>query len=207
MKKLTPREQQALEAIARLWRQRGYPPTLEEIGRVLGIRTRAGVYGHVLALEKKGYVQRGPGRRSLKVLRDVDGSAVPTSEEMVLIPSYDRVRGGPLDLARTDVDEFISVPKDWLRGRSGFAVRVVGDSMAPGLMEGDLAIVRSQGVAQNGDVVVALIGDEATVKRFQRERDRILLIPDNREHKTLEFPGGEGVEILGKVVRSIRALA
>jgi len=124
---------------------------------------------------------------------------------MTSIPRYDRVRGGPTDFARSDIEDFISVPMEWLRGEQGFAVQVVGNSMAPNLMDGDLVIIRSRAVAQNGDIVVALVDDETTVKRFRQLRDRVLLVPENPGHKTLEFPGGVGVKILGKVVHSIRA--
>ena len=205
MEKLTNREREILDMISRLRQVQGYPPTLQEIGDAVGIGTRAGVHRHLGALEKKGYLDRGAGRRSLKLLRDMLGRRVPTSEETVSIPRHDRVRGGPFDLARTDVEEFISVPRDWLRGGEGFAVQVIGDSMFPNLMDGDLAIVRSRAVAQNGDIVVALLGDEATIKRFQRLQDRVLLIPDNSDYKTLEFTSGQEIRILGKVVRSVRS--
>lgn len=204
MKKLTPREKKVLEAIVLLGRAQGYPPTLEEIGDAVGIGTRAGVSRHVQSLVHKRYLEQGKGRRSLRVVRNPGGFAVPSPGTMVTIPVYQRVRGGPLDLASTDVEDFVSVPREWLRGAGGFAVHIVGDSMAPTLEDGDLVVVKSRAVAQTGDVVVVLVGDEATVKRFRRVRDRVFLVPDNPKHKTLEFPRGEGVRILGKVVRSVR---
>lgn len=207
MEKLTDREKKILGTIAHLWDEQGYPPTLEEIGTVVGIGTRAGVLHHVRALERKGYLTRGRGRRSLKVLRGEEGLPVPAVEGIMCIPRYDRVRGGPLDLAKTEIEDYVSVPRDWLRGGPGFAVRVMGNSMFPNLMDGDLVIVQRRGVARTGEIVVALVGDDATIKRFRQLQDRVLLVPENPDYETLEFPGGAGLNILGKVVRSIRRFA
>jgi repressor LexA len=183
MKDLSPKQRQALEAILRCLRQRGMPPILEELAEAIGVKSRFGAFRHVRALEQKGYVRRLPGPRGIQVLKDPAGNPLPPEEQVGYLPVYDRVTAGPPD---------------------GFAVRVLTDSMAPTVAAGDIAIVRRQQVAMPGEIVVALIEDEAVLKRFERENDTVLLASDNPAYTPLRFPRGRGIQILGKVVGLLR---
>ncbi len=212
MKGLSPKQRQVLEEILRSLRQRGMPPILEEIAEAIGVKSRFGAFRHVRALEQKGYVRRLSGPRGIQVLKDPAGNPLPPEEQVGYLPVYDRVTAGPPVLAREEVVDYIPVPASWLGGGDGFAVRVVTDSMAPTVAAGDIAVVRQQQAAIPGDIVVALIEEEAVLKRFEREIDTVLLTSDNPAYTPLRFPKGEalrepqggGIQILGKVVGLLR---
>ena len=211
MKGLSPKQKQVLEEILRSLRQRGMPPILDEISEAIGITSRFGAFRHVRALEQKGYIRRLPGPRGIQVLKDPSGNPLPPEEQVGYLPLFDRVTAGPPVLARDEVVDYVPVPAFWLGGGEGFAVRVVTDSMTPTVAAGDIAVVRRQRVATPGDIVVALIEDEAVLKRFERENDTILLASDNPAYAPLRFPQaalrepqGETIQILGKVVGLLR---
>lgn len=210
MKSLSPKQRQALEAILMCLKQRGMPPILEEIAEAIGVKSRFGAFRHVRALEQKGYIRRLPGPRGIQILKDPAGNPLPPEEQVGYLPVYDRVTAGPPVLARDEVVDYIPVPVLWLGGGEGFAVRVLTDSMAPTVAAGDIAVVRRQQVAMPGEIVVALIEDEAVLKRFERENGTILLISDNPAYAPLRFPQalrepqGEAVRIVGKVVGLLR---
>ncbi len=220
MKGLSPKQRQVLEEILRSLRQRGMPPILEEIAEAIGVKSRFGAFRHVRALEQKGYIRRLPGPRGIQVLKDPAANPLPPEEQVGYLPVYDRVTAGPPVLARDEVVDYIPVPAFWLGGGDGFAVRVLTDSMAPTVVAGDIAIVRRQQVAMPGEIVVALIEDEAVLKRFERESDTIFLTSDNPAYTPLRFPQGKtlredfgelsraaqggGIQILGKVVGLLR---
>jgi len=222
MKGLSPKQRQVLEEILRSLRQRGMPPILEEIAEAIGVKSRFGAFRHVRALEQKGYIRRLPGPRGIQVLKDPAGNPLPPEEQVGYLPVYDRVTAGPPVLARDEVVDYIPVPVFWLGGGDGFAVRVLTDSMAPTVAAGDIAIVRRQQVAMPGEIVVALIEDEAVLKRFERESDTIFLTSDNPAYTPLRFPQGKtlredfgelsraaqggGIQILGKVVGLLRRI-
>ncbi len=213
MKSLSPKQQQALEAILRSLRQRGMPPILDEIAEAIGVKSRFGAFRHVRALEQKGYIRRLPGPRGIQVLKDPSGNPLPPEEQVGYLPLFDRVTAGPPVLAREEVVDYVPVPAAWLGGGEGFAVRVASDSMAPTVTRGDIVIVRRQPVAGSGDIVVALLEEEeAVLKRFAREVDTILLVSDNPAYAPLRFlrgealrePQGGAIQILGKVVGLLR---
>jgi len=204
MKSLSPKQTQALEAILHCLRQRGMPPILEEIAEAIGVKSRFGAFRHVRALEQKGYIRRLPGPRGIQILKDPAGNPLPPEEQVGYLPVYDRVTAGPPVLARDEVVDYIPVPVLWLGGGEGFAVRVLTDSMAPTVAAGDIAVVRRQQVAMPGEIVVALIEDEAVLKRFERENDTILLVSDNPAYAPLRFPQDDAIRILGKVVGLLR---
>src|SRR3972149_5492878 len=183
MKSLSPKQRQALEAILRSLRQRGMPPILDEIAEAIGVKSRFGAFRHV----------RAPS-----------GNPLPPEEQVGYLPLFDRVTAGPPVLAREEVVDYVPVPAAWLGGGEGFAVRVASDSMAPTVTRGDIVIVRRQPVAGSGDIVVALLEEEAVLKRFAREVDTILLVSDNPAYALITFPRGEGIQILGKVVGLLR---
>ena len=218
MKGLSPRQRQVLEEILRSLRQRGMPPILEEIAEAIGIKSRFGAFRHVRALEQKGYIRRLSGPRGIQVLKDPAGNPLPPEEQVGYLPVYDRVTAGSPVLARDEVVDYVPVPALWLGGGDGFAVRVLTDSMAPTVAAGDIAIVRQQQTAVPGDIVVALIEEEAVLKRFERVNDAVLLASDNPAYAPLRFPQairepqgealrepqGGGIQILGKVVGLLR---
>ena len=204
MKGLSPKQRQALEAILRLLRQRGMPPILDEIAEAIGVKSRFGAFRHVRALEQKGYIRRLPGPRGIQVLKDPSGNPLPPEEQVGYLPLFDRVTAGPPVLAREEVVDYVPVPAAWLGGGEGFAVRVASDSMVPTVTRGDIVIVRRQPAAASGDIVVALLGDEAVLKRFAQKAETVLLISDNPVHAPMRFPRGEGIQVLGKVVGLLR---
>ena len=204
MKGLSPKQRQALEAILRCLRQRGMPPILDEIAEAIGVKSRFGAFRHVRALEQKGYIRRLPGPRGIQVLKDPAGNPLPPEEQVGYLPLFERVTAGPPVLAREEVVDYVPVPAAWLGGGEGFAVRVASDSMVPTVYPGDIAVVRRQPVAGSGDIVVALLEEEAVLKRFAREVDTVLLTSDNPAHPSMRFAGGEGLKILGKVVGLLR---
>lgn len=203
MKGLTSKQRQVLEEILRSLQERGMPPVLDEISEAIGVKSRFGALRHVRALEQKGYIRRVPGPRGIQVLRNPQGQPI-LPEEIAYLPLFDRITAGPPVRAREEVLGYVPVPRRWLKGGEGFAVRVVSDSMYPTVSPGDVAVVRRQPVATPGAIVVALLGEEAVLKRFDRLKDAVLLVSDNAAHAPMRFPKGEGVQLLGKVVGLLR---
>ena len=187
MQGLTRRQEQTLEFIRRSIEQRGYPPTLREIGKYMGIRSTNGVNDHLRALERKGYLRREDMKsRALRLVEDTDEQVItdhPTSDEegVVEIRVLGRVAAGLPELAQENVVDTVRVDRMMVRGgREVFGLRVHGDSMIEaGILSGDYVFVRRQATADRGSIVVALIGDEATVKYFYPERDYIRFQPAN----------------------------
>src|SRR5262245_59878511 len=170
MQGLTKRQSQTLDFIRRSIVERGYPPTLREIGEYRGIRSTNGVNDHLRALESKGYLRREDlKRRALKLVEAPQTSRpVPIDEDMIEVQVLGRVAAGLPVLAEENVIDTVRIDRMLVRGgREIFGLRVTGDSMIEaGILAGDYIFVRKQSTADRGDVVVALIGDEATVKHF-----------------------------------------
>jgi repressor LexA len=183
---LTDRQKEVLEFIQRSIDGRGYPPTLREIGEHMGIRSTNGVNDHLKALEKKGYLAREDLKsRALRPLKSVEGGAVPANlgEDLVEIPLVGRVAAGQPLLAVENREDTVRIDRFFLGNhKSGevFALRVKGDSMVDdGIHDGDFIFVKKALTADKGDIVVALIEDEATVKRYYPEGDVIRFQPAN----------------------------
>jgi repressor LexA len=191
MQGLTQRQNQVLDFIRQSISQRGYPPTLREIGAHMGIRSTNGVNDHLRALERKGYLTREDMKsRALRPcgIEDLaprigNGTEVPLNEgaEVIQIEVLGRVAAGAPMLAEDNVIDTVHVDRTMLRGsRQVFGLRVQGDSMIEvGILNGDYIFVRKQPTADRGEVVVALLGDEATVKYYYPERDYIRFQPAN----------------------------
>jgi repressor LexA len=193
MQGLTDRQQQVLHYIRQSITDRGYPPTLREIGAHMGIRSTNGVNDHLRALERKGYLTREDMKSRALRPRDLDpvppapgpeGTATPANdlgEDMVEIPVLGRIAAGLPLLAEEHVLDTVRIERNLVRGgRDVFGLRVNGDSMIEaGILSGDYIFVKKQLTAQRGDVVVALIGDEATVKYYYPEKDYIRFQPAN----------------------------
>jgi len=197
---LTERQRQILEHLAMCIRRSGYVPSVRELGRALGLKSPSTVHQHLHALERKGYIKRQGDR--MRVLEITDRSPLPDAEEVVTLPLVGRVSAGLPILAEEHVEEMIPVPRRMVGWQEEcFLLTVRGDSMAgAGIMAGDLVVVRCQPIAQPGEIVVALYGEEATVKRLALEGGRPVLAPENSAYPVLR---GE-FEIIGKVVGLLR---
>ena len=205
-KQLTKRQQTVLETIREWIRERGYPPTIRELGQRLGIRSLRGVTTHLDAIAKKGFLKRESRARSISL-----SDLVAPFERALRVPVVGRIRAGEPVLAQEHVEGHVVVDGSWLGGSKAsdgvehFALKVQGDSMInAGILEGDFVIVRQQSTAQDGDVVVALLGDEATVKRFYKEGDHIRLQPEHPTMEPLVVTKQEPLTLLGKVVAVFR---
>jgi repressor LexA len=180
MQGLTKRQEMVLDFITQSITSRGYPPTLREIGSYMGIRSTNGVNDHLRALERKGYLKREDMKS--RALRPVNMESIPAPEsEVVEVPVVGRIAAGEPVLAEQNIEEIIFVDRILIgRHRDVFALKVRGDSMIDaGIQEGDTIFVRKQMHAERNEIVVALIGDEATVKYFQPEKDFIRFQPGN----------------------------
>jgi len=217
---LTPRQKEIFNFVKAFIKERGYPPSVREIGEHFDIYPRA-VFDHLKALEKKGYLKRRSSMsRGLEVLvfqgYEPYGSyqrAGPYGEHLKKegrlpireIPVLGRVAAGKPILAVEHVEGTIPLPTEWVKGREVFLLKVRGDSMSPYILPDDYVVVRSQPSAENGDVVVTLVGEEATVKRFFKKGRKIELKPDNDHWEPIQIEEGTGeVQILGKVIGVFR---
>ncbi|MEW6046376.1 MAG: transcriptional repressor LexA [Bacillota bacterium] len=201
-KELTPRQRQILDYIKRTVRTRGYPPSVREIGEAVGLSSSSTVHGHLARLEEKGYLRRDPTKpRAIELLEDRQ----IIRKEMINVPVLGRVPAGQPLLALQNIEDFFPLPVDFTEYEDVFMLRVRGDSMKnAGILDGDYVVVRSQPSARNGEIVVALVDDEATVKRFYREHDHIRLQPENPRYKPILT---QNVQILGKVIGVLRKVS
>jgi len=191
MQGLTQRQQMVLDFIRQSIHDRGYPPTLREIGARMGIRSTNGVNDHLRALERKGYLTREdmksralrPTKQAVDALGELDSGLSPANDaDMVDIPVVGRVAAGLPLLAEEHVIDTVRIDRNMVKGgREVFGLKVHGDSMIDaGILNGDYIFVRKQLTASRGDIVVALIGDEATVKYYFPEKDHVRFQPANK---------------------------
>jgi len=201
MQGLTDRQKQVQRTIYELYQQKGHPPTVREIGKKLGLKSSCTVQRHLDALEKKGYIKRSPTKaRSIEIVKSEDPRMVRTRS--VSVPLVGTVAAGQPLLAAENIEDLYALPSDLVGDDDAFMLRVKGDSMiGDGLYDGDLVVVRRQESAENGDVIVALLGDEATIKRFFRESGRVRLQPSNPSMQPIY---ASDVAIIGKVTMGIR---
>lgn len=199
MSNLTPRQAQILDYIRQEVLERGYPPSVREIGQAVGLSSSSTVHGHLGKLEEKGYIRRDPTKpRAIELVNDRE----VLRKEVINVPIVGRVTAGEPILAVENIEDFFPMPKDFANYEDVFMLQVQGDSMIEaGILDGDYVIVRQQAHAEDGDIVVALLEDEATVKRFFKERDHIRLQPEN---SLLSPIRASYVEIMGKVVGVFR---
>lgn len=199
---LTERQRQVLQFIKDEIRLKGYPPSVREIGEAIGLSSSSTVHGHMARLEEKGYIRRDPTKpRAIEVLDEPGG--IPR-KRTVNVPVVGKVTAGQPILAYENIEDHFPLPADFVNADSSelFFLSVQGDSMIEaGILNGDYVLVRRQQQATNGDIIVALIEDEATVKRFFKEDGHIRLQPENRFMEPIIVPD---VQILGKVVGLIR---
>jgi repressor LexA len=199
---LTKRQQEIFDFVKRYAGEHGYPPTVRDIGKAIGLTSSSTVHAHLSNLEKLGVLRRDPTKpRAIEVLVGKAKAAVGPSG----LPVVGQVAAGQPVLAEENIEEYVEVPS-FAGGEEGeFVLRVKGDSMKDvGIYEGDHVIVRRQDTAANGEIVVALVGDEATVKRFFREDDHVRLQPENA---ALEPIRSRDVQVLGRVVGVCRRVS
>ncbi|MEO7034309.1 MAG: transcriptional repressor LexA [Polyangiaceae bacterium] len=216
MQGLTARQEQTLDFIRKSIEERGYPPTLREIGEYMGIRSTNGVNDHLRALERKGYLRREDMKsRALKLVSGMGTPAGPPAkaaddDDLIEVRILGRVAAGLPLLAEENVIDTVRVDRMLVRGgREVFGLRVTGDSMIEaGIMSGDYIFVKKQSTAERGDIVVALIGDEATVKHFFPERDYVRFQPANSQMAPILVRASDfkSTMLLGKVVGVYRRL-
>ncbi|HLS89585.1 MAG TPA: transcriptional repressor LexA [Sphingobacteriaceae bacterium] len=206
---LTKRQREIMDFITEETERRGYPPSVREIGKAVGLRSSSTVHGHLTRLEEKGYLRRDPARpRAIEVLkprpvRRRSHAPVP-SRGTVEVPIVGQVTAGQPILAVENIEDTFPLPYDLVREDNVFMLRVRGDSMiGAGIHDGDMVVVRKQDHAQNGDIVVVLLEDEATVKRFYHENTHIRLQP---EHPNLEPIITRDAKVLGKVIGLFRRI-
>ena len=208
---LTFRQKEIFDFIKGFIKEKGFPPSVREIGEHFHVYPRA-VFDHLKALERKGYLRRRDSMsRGLEVLVFQggepygEGSRKEGKLPIREIPIVGRVAAGRPTLAIEHLEGTIPLPSEWVKGREVFLLKVKGDSMSPYILPDDYVVVRSQSTAENGDVVVTLVGEEATVKRFFKKGRRIELKPDNEHWETIQIEEGSGdVQILGKVTGVFR---
>lgn len=171
----------------------------------VNLRSSSTVHGHLARLEARGYLRHDPSKpRTIELLRDVDARPLRRASHTREVPLLGRVAAGAPVLAVEDAEATFPLPADWVRDDQVFMLRVHGDSMIDAaILPGDLVVVRRQPTAQNGDIVVALLGDEVTVKRFYREANRVRLQPENRHMAPIY---ATEVQLLGKVIGLVRRL-
>src|SRR5213592_2127944 len=206
---LTGRQQEIWKFLTDYVDAHGYPPTVREIGEAVGLASPSTVHAHLANLERAGLIKRDPTKpRALELRREPRGEPARAADVHRLPLVGEIAAGGPL-LAEQNVEEYLAVPEPLAAGGEEFLLRVKGDSMVnAGILDGDLVVVRREQTAQDGDIVVALAGDDetaedATVKRFFREDGRVRLQPENSE---LEPIYAAHVQVIGKVIGVFRAL-
>ena len=205
---LTKRQQEIFDFIKRYSAKYGYPPTVRDIGKAVGLASSSTVHAHLANLEKIGLLRRDPTKPRALELLDRAAAGVQAGVQTFLqpgLPLVGQVAAGQPIVAEENIEEYIQTPS-FAGGEDGeFLLRVRGDSMQDaGIIEGDLVVVHSQDHAQDGDIVVALVGEEATVKRFFQEADHVRLQPEN---SSMEPIRSRDVRVLGKVVGLMRNIS
>src|SRR4030095_8075721 len=205
---LTPRQREVLEIIEQHMQQRGYPPSVREIGEAVGLTSPSTVHAHLAALQRRGYLRRDPTKpRAIEVRWDPNSDAAIDRRPVRHVPLVGDVAAGTNVLAQENVEEVLPLPADFTGEGDLFMLRVRGDSMIEaGILAGDFVVCRSQKQADNGDVVGAGIpGDEPTVKTFTADGDRVVLQPANPRLSPMEFDAAD-VSVFGRVVTVMRRL-
>jgi repressor LexA len=205
---LTARQREVLEIIERHMQERGYPPSVREIGEAVGLTSPSTVHAHLAALQKRGYLRRDPTKpRAIEVRWDPNSDAVVERRPVRHVPLIGDVAAGTDVLAQENVEELLPLPVDFTGEGDLFILRVRGDSMIErGILDGDYVVCRAQATAESGDVVVAGIpGDEATVKTFTPDGDKVVLQPANPHLQPMEYDAHD-VRVYGRVVTVMRRL-
>lgn len=205
---LTGKRREILDFIAEHQREKGYPPSVREIGEAVGLTSSSTVHTHLTTLQRQGYLRRDPTKpRAIEVRYDARSGSPIERRPVRHVPLLGDVAAGTNVLAQESVEELLPLPEDFTGDGQLFMLRVRGDSMVEaGILDGDYVVVRQQEEADKGDVVVASIpGDEATVKTFGRKGSKVVLRPANATMEPMVFDPSD-VRIYGKVVTVLRRL-
>jgi repressor LexA len=202
MDDITARQRRIIEYIRKTVRERGYPPTVREIGEAVGLASSSSVHAQLANLERRGLVRRDPTKPRAMELRGPGASR----RGGVDVPLVGKVSAGTPILADQNIEEYLTVPTGFAGADDHFALRVSGDSMVgAGILDGDMVVVRRQNTAGEGDIVAVLLPgaaeDEATVKRLHKENGRVVLVPENPSMQPFEMTDGS---IMGKIVAVLR---
>jgi repressor LexA len=203
MSDITTRQQRILDVIANAVRDRGYPPTVREIGEAVGLTSSSSVHAQLANLERMGLLRKDATKPRAMAL-----SADDHRPNSVVVPLVGRIAAGSPVLAAEQIEEYVAVPDGFADDRDHFALTVAGDSMiGAGIFDGDMVVIRQQDSAEDGEIVAALLPgpaeEEATVKRLGHDGNRVMLIPENPALSPFEMHDGR---ILGKVVAVLRKL-
>jgi repressor LexA len=198
---LTKRQREITEFIKHYAAKYGYPPTVREIGKAVGLASSSTVHAHLANLEKYGILRRNPSKpRAMELLIDRARKVITPGG----LPLVGQVAAGQPILAEENIEEYVQVPAIAGGEEGEYVLRVTGDSMhGAGILEEDYVVVRPQETAKNGDIVVALLGEDATVKRYFKEKDHVRLQPENKAMKPIR---SRDVRVLGKVVGVFRKI-
>ena len=208
----TRKEKAILKFIEEQVKANGYPPSVREIGKAIGLSSTATVHGYLAKLEKQGFIKKEDKKgRTLKVIKGTDGEPLKrenknfyAQREMVDVPVIGKITAGQPILAVENVTDTFPIPIDFVGNSESFMLTVRGESMIEaGILDGDYILVKKQSNASNGEIVVALIEDEATVKTFYKEKDHIRLQPENHTMEPIIVPN---CQILGKVAGVFRKM-
>jgi repressor LexA len=198
MKQLTTKQEKVFDFIKGSIKNSGFPPTVREIGDKFNITVK-GAYDHVKAIEKKGYIRTEQNKSRAIVILGKDDE-IPV--DAINVPLVGRIAAGSPILAEENIEEYLSFPKSMFRSGEYFALNVKGDSMIEGgIYDGDIAIIKKQNTANNGDVVAALLSDEATLKRLKISGNKVQLMPENSAYEPIV---AENVAILGRLIALFR---
>nr|WP_306220245.1 transcriptional repressor LexA [Cohnella sp. WQ 127256] len=202
---MSNRQNSILEFIKNEVREKGYPPSVREIGEAVGLASSSTVHGHLDRLEKKGLIRRDPTKpRAIEILGSDEDNVYRISSSVRQIPLLGKVTAGIPITAMENIEEYYPIPVGMVGDQPAFMLSIMGDSMIEaGIHNGDYVIVRQQPTATNGDIVVAMTEEnEATVKTFYKEKDHIRLQPENASMEPIRL---HNVSILGKVIGLIRS--
>ncbi|MGE0880133.1 MAG: transcriptional repressor LexA [Acidimicrobiia bacterium] len=205
---LTERQREILSFIDQAQRERGYPPSVREIGEAVGLTSPSTVHSHLNSLERLGYLRRDPTKpRAIEVRYDASSGLSAERRPVRHVPLVGDVAAGTDVLAQENIEELLPLPADFTGDGELFMLRVRGDSMIDaGILDGDYVVARRQDLARNGEIVVAGIpGDEATVKTFTRKGNKIVLLPSNARLQPMTFDSKD-VNVFGRVVTVLRRL-
>ena len=206
---LTGKRREILDFIASFFREKGYPPSVREIGEAVGLTSSSTVHSHLQTLQRHGYLRRDPTKpRAIEVRYDPSSGAVVERRPARHVPLLGDVAAGTDVLAQENVEELLPLPEDFTGASDElFMLRVRGDSMIDaGILDGDFVVVNRQGKAEKGQIIVAGIpGDEATVKTFNRKGGKVVLEPANARLSPMEFDPAD-VQVYGRVVTVLRRL-
>lgn len=208
-KKCSDKQQLIIDFVKSQVEEKGYPPSVREICKAVGFKSTSTVHAYLEKLEKSGVIQKDPTKpRALKVMKNNTSKNIEgyvSKKELVEVPIVGKVTAGQPILAVENIEDTFPLPVEFVQNSTVFMLKVRGDSMVEaGILDGDLVLVRQQSTANNGDIAVAMIGDEATVKTFYKEKGFIRLQPENQYLEPIIVK--DDVSILGKVIGVFRLL-